>query len=186
MVWCLSNWTESHCPTSGSPLVDDGGSHKVRVQLGRLPEDRGAWSVVDARPAGKYEFYSDEQDRERRHRREDERAPGGCQEFAPRGNAMQRKVTADLVHYGIALTAIAVTLLARWLLQPALQDNIPYLMFVLPVSLSAWYGGLRPGLFATLLSAFDRRVILRPASTLRIECRSGRCSIHACSSSSAG
>jgi PAS domain S-box-containing protein len=59
----------------------------------------------------------------------------------------------SLTHYGIALSAIAFTLLARWLLQPALQSNVPYLMFVLPVALSAWYGGLRPGLFATLLSA---------------------------------
>ena len=60
---------------------------------------------------------------------------------------------ANLTHYGIALSAIAFTLLARWLLQPALQSNVPHLMFVLPVALSAWYGGFRPGLFATLLSA---------------------------------
>ncbi|MGH9424723.1 MAG: ATP-binding protein [Terriglobia bacterium] len=67
---------------------------------------------------------------------------------------MPKKATAvNLLPYGIAVAAIAVTLLARWLLQPALQNNIPYLMFVLPVSLSAWYGGLRPGLFATLVSA---------------------------------
>ena len=72
---------------------------------------------------------------------------------------MPKKVPAlNLLPYGIALAAIAVTLLARWLLQPALQDNIPYLMFVLPVSLSAWYGGLRPGLFATLLSALVAEV----------------------------
>lgn len=61
--------------------------------------------------------------------------------------------TENLTYYGIALAATALTLLARWLLQPALQNNVPYLMFVLPVSLSAWYGGLAPGLFATLLSA---------------------------------
>jgi PAS domain S-box-containing protein len=60
---------------------------------------------------------------------------------------------ANLTHYGIALSAIAFTLLARSLLQPALQSNVPYLMFVLPVALSAWYGGLWPGLFSTLLSA---------------------------------
>ena len=66
-------------------------------------------------------------------------------------------------YYGIAVAAIGVTLLARWLLQPALQDNIPYLMFVLPVSLSAWYGGFRPGLFATLLSAVGCRSIFRSA-----------------------
>jgi PAS domain S-box-containing protein len=65
----------------------------------------------------------------------------------------KRATTVSAVPYGIAAAAIAVTLLARWLLQPVLQNNIPYLIFVLPVSLSAWYGGFRPGLFATLLSA---------------------------------
>jgi len=63
------------------------------------------------------------------------------------------KARLNLTDYGIALAAIVITLVARWLLQPALQHNVPYLMFVLPVSLCAWYGGLRPGLFATLLSA---------------------------------
>jgi len=67
---------------------------------------------------------------------------------------MPKKATAvDGLSYGIAVAAIAVTLLARWLLQPVLRNNIPYLLFVLPVSLSAWYGGFRPGLFATVLSA---------------------------------
>jgi PAS domain S-box-containing protein len=67
---------------------------------------------------------------------------------------MPKKATAvSILPYGIAAAAIGVTLLARWLLQPALQNNIPYLIFVLPVSLSAWYGGFRPGLFATILSA---------------------------------
>ncbi len=72
---------------------------------------------------------------------------------------MPKKATAvNVLPYGIAVAAIGVTLLARWLLQPALQDNIPYLMFVLPVSLSAWYGGFRPGLFATLLSGLVAEV----------------------------
>jgi PAS domain S-box-containing protein len=84
---------------------------------------------------------------------------------------MQRNVTArGLVPYAIALAAITATLLARWLLQPALQDNIPYLMFVLPVSLSAWYGGFRPGLFATLLSALVAEVFfVRSHHPMRID-----------------
>jgi PAS domain S-box-containing protein len=74
---------------------------------------------------------------------------------------MLRKATAaSLLPYGIAVAAIGVTLLARWLLQPALQNHIPYLMFVLPVSLSAWYGGLCPGLFATFISGFVAELLL--------------------------
>jgi PAS domain S-box-containing protein len=84
---------------------------------------------------------------------------------------MQKRATArSLLPYGIALAAITVTLLARWLLQPALQDNLPYLMFVLPVSLSAWYGGFRTGLFATLSSGLLAEVFfVRSYHPLKID-----------------
>ena len=84
---------------------------------------------------------------------------------------MFKKVTAvDALPYGIAVAAIAVTVLARFLLQPALENNIPYLMFVLPVSLSAWYGGLLPGLFATLLSAVVAELFfVRPYLSAKID-----------------
>ena len=83
---------------------------------------------------------------------------------------LKKPTTVSLLPYGIALAAIAVTLLARWLLQAALQNNIPYLMFVLPVSLSAWYGGLRTGLFATLISALAAEVLfVRPYLSVKID-----------------
>lgn len=52
--------------------------------------------------------------------------------------------------------AVIVSLLALWLrflLAPVLQENAPLLVFILPVMLSAWYGGWRSGLLATVLCA---------------------------------
>ena len=39
-------------------LVDDGGSHQVRVRLGRAAGSRGTWTR-GCRPAGEHEFYAD-------------------------------------------------------------------------------------------------------------------------------
>jgi PAS domain S-box-containing protein len=43
--------------------------------------------------------------------------------------------------------------MARFLLRPVLDENVSFLIFILPVSLSAWYGGLRAGLVSTVISA---------------------------------
>ena len=55
--------------------------------------------------------------------------------------------------YGIAVLASLLALLLRFLLKPFLGGEAPLLVFIMPVMLSAWYGGLRPGLLATVLSA---------------------------------
>lgn len=55
--------------------------------------------------------------------------------------------------YGVAVLASLLALLLRFLLNPILQEDAPLLVFVIPVMLAAWYGGLGPGLLATALSA---------------------------------
>lgn len=55
--------------------------------------------------------------------------------------------------YGVAVLASLLALLLRFLLAPILKENAPLLVFIIPVMLSAWYGGLKPGLLATALSA---------------------------------
>ena len=55
--------------------------------------------------------------------------------------------------YGVAALATGLMLLIRLLLNPLLGQNAPLLAFTLPVVVSAWYGGLGPGLVATLLGA---------------------------------
>lgn len=58
-----------------------------------------------------------------------------------------------LIRYGVAVLASLLALLFRLLLEPILQGEAPLLVFVLPVMVSAWYGGFKPGVLATVLSA---------------------------------
>ncbi len=58
-----------------------------------------------------------------------------------------------LSRYGMAIAASLLALLLRFLLTPVLQEAAPLLVFIIPVTLSAWYGGLGPGLLSTGLSA---------------------------------
>jgi signal transduction histidine kinase len=58
------------------------------------------------------------------------------------------------LRYSVAIVATAVAFTTRFLLKSVLGDVAPLLMFTLSVVVSAWYGGLGPGLLATALSAF--------------------------------
>src|SRR5262245_58944489 len=60
---------------------------------------------------------------------------------------------SKLSQYFVAIAATAVALTARFLLESVLGDVAPLLIFTLSVMVSAWYGGLGPGLFATALGA---------------------------------
>ena len=55
--------------------------------------------------------------------------------------------------YGIAVVTSLLTLLLSFLLEPLLGGEAPLLAFIMPVMVSAWYGGLKPGLLSTALSA---------------------------------
>lgn len=55
--------------------------------------------------------------------------------------------------YLVAVAATLVILLFRYLLSGLIGDSSFFFPFVIAVTLSAWYGGLKPGLLATLLSS---------------------------------
>lgn len=57
-----------------------------------------------------------------------------------------------MLRYGVAVLAVALALGLRLLLDPWIQGS-PFLLFFASVAVSAWFGGLRPGLLATCLSA---------------------------------
>jgi two-component system, LuxR family, sensor kinase FixL len=57
------------------------------------------------------------------------------------------------LRHGLAPLAVAIAFLARLALTPILGDGSPYLLFVPAVLVAAGFGGLRPGLTATGLSA---------------------------------
>src|SRR5262245_4321287 len=54
--------------------------------------------------------------------------------------------------YGIAVTGVILIALLRLALHSILQEDLPLFLFVIPIILAGWYGGLGPGLLATLLS----------------------------------
>jgi signal transduction histidine kinase/CheY-like chemotaxis protein len=56
------------------------------------------------------------------------------------------------LRYFVSIAATAVAFTARFLLKSSLGNVAPLLMFTLSVMVSAWYGGLGPGLLATALS----------------------------------
>jgi PAS domain S-box-containing protein len=66
---------------------------------------------------------------------------------------MRETLRGRLVAYGAAVLATAAALLARLPLWPVLDTKVRYLTFVPAVVLSAYAGGLWPGLLATLLGA---------------------------------
>jgi GAF domain-containing protein len=54
--------------------------------------------------------------------------------------------------YGLAVIAVAATVVVRAIAEPAFSGRAGFIAFVLPVALAAWAGGLGPGLLATGLS----------------------------------
>ena len=65
-----------------------------------------------------------------------------------------------LVAYSVAVLAPAVSLLVRWPLWPVLEDAVPHMTFFPAVMIAAYFGGFRPGLLATILSAVAARYFL--------------------------
>ncbi len=57
-----------------------------------------------------------------------------------------------LLRYGVAVLAVAGALNLKLLLVPWLERESPFPFFLAAVMVSAWYGGLKPGLLATVLS----------------------------------
>src|SRR5258708_2995703 len=66
---------------------------------------------------------------------------------------MQETPRARLVAYSIAVLVPLFSLLIRWPLWPVLGDAVPHMTFFPAVMIAAFYGGLWPGLLATIVSA---------------------------------
>src|SRR6476620_8622797 len=54
--------------------------------------------------------------------------------------------------YAIAVFGVLLAVLVRAALDPFLGADLPLFVFVVPVIVAGWYGGLWPGLLATVLS----------------------------------
>jgi PAS domain S-box-containing protein len=66
---------------------------------------------------------------------------------------MHETLRARLVAYGVAVLATGVSLVLRWPLWPVIGDHTPFMTFFPAVILSAYLGGLGPGLVATFVNA---------------------------------
>lgn len=64
-------------------------------------------------------------------------------------------IRSRLQRYGFAVLAVAIALLVKLLLAPLIQEESPFLLFFAPLVVSAWYGGLGPGLLATVLAGLS-------------------------------
>src|SRR5215210_6192276 len=62
------------------------------------------------------------------------------------------------------LAAAAVLLMAgvRWVLGPILAEQLPFITFIIAVLFVAWFGGLGPAVFATILGAILALLLFIP------------------------
>ena len=67
-----------------------------------------------------------------------------------------------LLPYDVAVLAVGSALLLTFLLKPLLSPTI-FLLFFAAVAVSAWYGGMKPGLLATALAAISVTYFFIPA-----------------------
>ena len=69
-----------------------------------------------------------------------------------KGKAVSARGTS-LLYYGVAVMSVAAALGLKLLLEPLIVQETPFLFVFAAVMVSAWYGGLGPGLLATVLAA---------------------------------
>jgi PAS domain S-box-containing protein len=75
--------------------------------------------------------------------------------------------------YGLAVAAATTTAAVRLLLDPWLGETAPYALFFVAIAAAAWYGGLGPGLLATVLSmAFAVFMFVEPRGSFALDARS--------------
>jgi PAS domain S-box-containing protein len=80
---------------------------------------------------------------------------------------MPKATRPAVLRYGFVPLAVAAALLLRSALWPVLGPDLPFLFLWPAVMCCAWYGGVGPGLLATLLSAVaGRYFLLEPSHSL--------------------
>jgi len=57
--------------------------------------------------------------------------------------------TSPLLRYGVAVMAVGVAFGLKLLLDPLIVQDVPFLLVFGAIMVSAWFGGLGPGLLAT-------------------------------------
>ena len=82
---------------------------------------------------------------------------------------MRWRLPSPIDGYVVAVAGTAAVGIVRFALADVLGDVAPFLPFTLAVMIAAWYGGWKPGLLATLLSALTSvYLFVPPYSSFRI------------------
>jgi len=68
------------------------------------------------------------------------------------GFAMHPSVRSAVLRYGFSVAVTGVALWLRFLLNPYLGDRFPFVTYLLPIILIAWYGGLGPSIVGVALA----------------------------------
>lgn len=66
---------------------------------------------------------------------------------------MLEQSRSPIRRYSFAVATVVLSLILKWLISSELMTNNPFLLFSATVAVSAWYGGFRAGLLATILAA---------------------------------
>ncbi len=82
---------------------------------------------------------------------------------------MPQKARVSLSGYGVAIAAVALAFAFRLLTAPVLLEHAPLLLFVAAVLVSSWYGGLGPGLLATVASVWAAAAFYSPLHSFRVD-----------------
>ncbi|MDP8947115.1 MAG: SpoIIE family protein phosphatase [Actinomycetota bacterium] len=69
---------------------------------------------------------------------------------------------STFLRYGVATLAIALVVLLKQLLDPLIAQQAPFLLLSAAVLVAAWFGGLGPGLLATVLGAVAADYLFLP------------------------
>ena len=74
------------------------------------------------------------------------------------------KHTSLLLRYGVAVLAVGVAFLIKLLLDPLIVQGTPFLLIFGAIMISAWYGGLGPGLLATFTGGLAADYFFLPST----------------------
>ena len=70
--------------------------------------------------------------------------------------------SSKTAHYAFAVLVVILASLLRDFANPILGEKVPFILFYPTVVLAAWFGGLGPGLLATVLSGFIAWYVFMP------------------------
>src|SRR5689334_14411875 len=74
------------------------------------------------------------------------------------------------LRYGTAVAAVILAIVARLLLDPTLEDRLPFAFQYIALAFAAWFGGFGPAIVALIAGLLGTRYfILQPRGTLEIE-----------------